>query len=281
MKFDVITANPPYQAPREVDQKSSGDTIWHVFVHDAITRLLEDGGYMAFLHPSGWRKPTSEDLDLTDLEHKQNTSDGTYRYIWEELTKYPIYALYLYNTKDGMTYFDAGTRFEWYLLQKSDAKTITKIKGDDGNFYQEDLTEWDFLPNNNYEFVKSLLHPKPYNILQGGKKYVLKETKTEEYCYPVVNSTTSELKLFYTNEVIKTVPKFIIGESGQDTAFYDKDGSYGMTPNCFGVIVDEKEAEILEKFLKSSDFEKLKKACAWSNFRLDWRLFTKIRITDR
>ena len=48
-----------------------------------------------------------------------------------------------------------------------------------------------------------------------------------------------------------------------------------MTESSMGIVVKNKsEAEKLKKVLESNEFQDILNACSWSNFRIDWRLFT-------
>jgi len=53
-KFDVVIGNPPYQG--RSGNKGAGNTLWDKFV-EVGNGLVSDGGSMAFIHPSLWRKP--------------------------------------------------------------------------------------------------------------------------------------------------------------------------------------------------------------------------------
>ena len=60
MDFDVVIANPPYQA----NTKSSGNTIWDKFVATSLD-LLKDGGFLHFINPPRWRQPKTVFLTFT------------------------------------------------------------------------------------------------------------------------------------------------------------------------------------------------------------------------
>ena len=56
--FDVILANPPYQAPKKgVYTGSAGNiTLWDKFVLCSL-EILSKNGYMGFITPANWRRP--------------------------------------------------------------------------------------------------------------------------------------------------------------------------------------------------------------------------------
>ena len=65
-EFDVIIGNPPYNPPK-TETGSSGNSIWPNFVVKSFY-MLSDKGYLVFIHPPGWRKPTDETFDPVKLE---------------------------------------------------------------------------------------------------------------------------------------------------------------------------------------------------------------------
>lgn len=71
----------------------------------------------------------------------------------------------------------------------------------------------------------------------------------------------------------------IIGETGVYNSLNDFDGKYGMTQDSFGIIIKSyNEGENILRAIKSEKFIKLlKNSCSWSNFRIDWRLFTYLK----
>lgn len=42
-------------------------------------------------------------------------------------------------------------------------------------------------------------------------------------------------------------------------------------------IDDLKEGEQIKKYIESEKFKKILKSCSWSNYSIDWRLFTYFR----
>ena len=60
--FDAVVGNPPYNASR----LNIGSAVWVKFVRKAI-RILSPDGYIAMIHPPGWRKPVSERPGAGDI----------------------------------------------------------------------------------------------------------------------------------------------------------------------------------------------------------------------
>ena len=100
-KFDIIIGNPPYQPAGD---KASGNTIWQYFVKTSFD-ILKDDGYITFIHPGGWRKP--------------NTPKGKFEGLFKLMAQ-DNHMLYLdiHDTKDGMSTFKCGTRYDWYVIKK-------------------------------------------------------------------------------------------------------------------------------------------------------------------
>jgi hypothetical protein len=71
------------------------------------------------------------------------------------------------------------------------------------------------------------------------------------------------------------IPKVIFGQSGVYNPVVDFSGMYGMTDNAMGIVITpEDDVGLLTRVLESDSFMDILKACSWSNYRIDWRLFT-------
>ena len=267
--FDVIMGNPPFSHDTK---KATGKTIWQEFVLKSINELAPKG-YLTFIHPSQWRKP----------ESKQSRFGGLF-----DLMVHENQLLYLemHNTKNGLSVFQSGTRYDWYILEKIRSTQKTDILDDKHKKISLDLKEWSFLPNNNHALIKKLLAKKNEDIVEvikDSKYYTLaKHTSTKKndiFKYPLIHSTPkSGVRYYYSNTKDRghfKVPKIIFGESGISEVIIDLEGKYGMTESSMGIVVKNKsEAEKLKKVLESNEFQDILNACSWSNFRIDWRLFT-------
>ena len=120
--FNAIIGNPPYNSPGKT---ATGNTIWQLFTNKAIDEWLVDEGYLAYVHPPGWRKP--------------NTSRGKFNGMYKKMCiDNQIIYLEMHNSKDGMKVFKKGTRYDFYLLQKTERKYDTEIKDIEYNKYKYD-----------------------------------------------------------------------------------------------------------------------------------------------
>ena len=274
-KFDAVIGNPPYQNNQvNVGKRGGGDLLWNKFVINSIN-IIKENGYLCFVHPAGWRKPESNKSKYKNL-FKLMTSENQIIY------------LEMHDTKDGIKTFGAGTRYDWYVLQKIKQYKNTIIKGDDGKLYDLDLNKWNFLPNYNFENVYKLIANDNevrcqiiYNRTNYGsdnKKWVRK-IKNEEYKYTLIHSTPKNgIRYMYSSKDDNGhfgIKKVIFGESGIYHSIIDIDGIYGMTQGTMGIEISNiDEGKKIKKYIESDEFKNILKSCSWSNFRIDWRLFT-------
>jgi hypothetical protein len=278
-KFDIIIGNPPFNDSQENEgKKGGGDSLWPKFVIKTI-ELLKKNKYLLFVHPSGWRKPESA--------HSKN--NGMFKLMaHDNQIKY----LEIHNTTDGNKVFNAGTRYDWYLLEKRKIYENTIIKDETGKDLNMNLSEWRFLPNHSYELVKSLLAKNTdetvdviYSRNQYGtdKSWVSKD-KINEFKYPLIHSTPlKDPRKFYTSTKTPVVKQFmpmfgvrkvIFGDSGINKVIVDFDGEYGMTQHAMGIIITSKEeGEQLAGVLEGEQFKQILSAMSHSNYQIDWRMF--------
>ena len=272
--FDIIMGNPPYNAS---GTKASGNTIWQLFVNNSI-KLLKSNGYICFVHPNGWRKP--------------NTEKGKFYGLFEKMTKENI-LLYLeiHDTKDGMKQFNCGTRYDWYILQKKKNENHkTKIIDQNNVSYEINLNKYNWLANCELDLIDKLIaneNEEKCQILQSMSAYEprkkwISKVKTEEFKYPVVHSTPKDGPRFVwsnTNENgFYGISKVIFGESGINKPIIDINGEYAMSQGAMAIIIENiKEGDKLSKFLSSSVFNKIIKACLWSSFRIEWGMFKDLK----
>ena len=269
-QFDIIIGNPPYNAP---GTKASGNTIWQLFVNNSI-KLLKNNGYICFVHPNGWRKP--------------NTEKGKFYGLFKKMTKEnTLLYLEIHDTKDGMKQFNCGTRYDWYILQKNKNENHkTKILDQNNILYEINLNKYNWLANCELKLIDKLIaneNEEKCKILQSmsayeARKKWISKTESKEFKYPVVHSTPKDKPRFVWSNIndngFYEVKKVIFGDSGINNPIIDIDGKYAMTQHAMGIIIDNiEEGEKLAKFLSSSLFSKIIKACLWSSFAIEWSMF--------
>ncbi len=269
MNFDVVVGNPPFQAPKDIgsgrNRKTLGSDIWSKFVEVSV-ELCKDRGYIALIHPPLWRKPG----------HR----------IWPLLTNYKIKYLSIHNQKDGQNTFDAATRYDWYVVQKSRPSGATTVRDELGGISQIVLNQWEFLPNYNYwEFDSILAAPGEevcevlYSRSYASYKKYMSETQSSKNKYPCVygmykDGTHKYLYSSLNSEGHFGIPKVIISCGRYPYPHIDMEGRYGMTENAFAIKVDSlSEAENIKKAIQTYRFKNIITCSKWGTFRIEWRMF--------
>ena len=282
--FDIILGNPPFNEGQDIEntgKRGSGNPIWIEFVEKSID-LLSPSGYLLFVHPPGWRKPTTES-SKTDGLFKKLAIDRQIEY------------LEIHDKTEGVKTFGVQTRYDWYLLENRPCYKKTVIKDDSGTLQKIDLRDWSFLPNSDYSLVKRIL-AKPNNskidIIYSRSQYATdsswtNETKSSKFQYPLIHSSPKgeEPRFYYSStmhpqirdELIEMFgkKKVIFGESGfHNNTILDNTGKYGMTQGAMGIpFSTKKEGLRIKMALESPEFERILKAMSFGNFRIDWRIF--------
>jgi hypothetical protein len=279
--FDAVIGNPPYNnSQNHVGKRGGGDLLWNKFVCHALgfqynKHWLKKNGYLLYVHPSGWRKP--------DSQHSKYK--GLFRFMTHQ--NQMLY-LEIHGTDDGLKSFGCGTRYDWYLLQHKTYNNPTTIVGQDKKQVKLNLSEWKFLPNYNFEIMKRLLSDE-YNVniiydsssYETRKQHVQKE-KTSIFQYPLIHTITKNNINYYYSSINNKghfgIPKVIFCDSGLNDIIIDYEGKYGLTQHSIGIkICSRQEGEQIKKFLLHENFKDLIKSCSWSNYQIDWRLFTYFR----
>jgi hypothetical protein len=273
--FDAVIGNPPYNnSQNNIGKKGGGDLLWNKFVEKSLIEWLVKNGYLLYVHPSGWRKPESDKSKYNGL-FKLMTKNNQMIY------------LEIHNTNDGLKIFNCGTRYDWYLIKRTKKTEDTIIISENYIEYKINLEEWLFLPNCNFDIINKLLSKKNeeccnviYNVsnYETRKKYV-SDVKTSEYKYELIHSTPkSGVRYMYSsrNDLGHFgISKIIFGESGIYNSIIDIDGIYGMTQGAIGINIKNYNEYInIKEFIENKKFKKILESCSWSNFRIDWRLFT-------
>ena len=296
-RIDRVIGNPPFQDKQEADGKrGGGDSLYMDFVKLSIN-ILENKGYLVFVHPPSWRKPEYNE------GRKRSKNSGMFKLMAHDNQ---IEYLEIHGTQDGMRVFKAGTRYDFYILKKIEAHGHTTVKDINGETVEVYLRDFEFLPNFNIKNVLKLFPKrsdsqcelgifdiKNHNYSNdacilyerssyGSDKGWVSATESAEYKYPLIHSTNKDgVRYFYSNTKDKGmfgISKVIFGESGINDPVIDIDGKFGMTQGAMALIVkNKKDAESLITFLKSNYFKNIITACSWGGFRIDWRLFTYFR----
>ena len=276
MKFDVVVMNPPYQAAPKSDKnkgQATGNTIWNKFVENALVSWLKEDGLLCAVHPSGWRKP----------ESPRSKYSGLFNLMAQ---KYHMKYLEIHDAKDGMDTFNAATRYDWYVVDKSSPGGLTKVVGQDGKSSDLDLKTRPWLENCEFGEVSDILG-SGCNVIYSRSAYASDKSwtspeETGEFRHPLIHSTTkSGVRYYYSSLNDKGhfgIPKVIFGDSGINDVVIDLEGKYGITEHAMALPVrDSADAIQAKEFLMSEKFQNILSSCRWSNFQIDWRLFTHFK----
>lgn len=266
--FDLVVGNPPYQnSQNNTGKRGGGDLLWNKFVSRCVKDFVKPQGYMCFIHPSGWRKP----------ESAKSKYKGLFRLLTRESQ---MIHLDIHGSKDGLRVFNCGTRYDWYVIQKTKPNTNTKtsIRDELGNVTTLNLTEWNFLPNHSFDIIRSLLrqgNEEKCLVIYNSTNYETRKNWTSskhsaEYKYTLIHSTPkSGTRYYYSSRNDKGhfgIPKVIFGETGIYNAIIDMEGKYGMTQHAMAIQIEtQEEGENLKKVLEGDKFKDLLDACSWSN----------------
>lgn len=275
-KFDVVVGNPPYQAQQKATGKrGGGDAVWDKFVIKAFDLLIPHG-ILALITPSAWRKPQSDHANSLEVSKLLQTKQ--------------IHYLNINDTKEGMRVFGAGTRFDMYVAENCTPYTTTTIIDQNNVTTTIDLTTLPFIPNFDIDITRKVLvtpGEEPCPIIFSTSDYETRRDYVEEikdaiFKYTLVHSTPKEgTRYMYSSRNDKGhfgISKVIFGESGIDDVIIDMKGQYGMTQHAMAIKVTSlTEAQNIKKALMNPKFKTFLAANSWSNFGIDWRLFTYLR----
>ena len=276
-RFHAVIGNPPYNNNQiHAGKRGGGNPLWQNFTEIALNDWLSArGGYLLFVHPSGWRKPPSPQskyVGLFDLMTKQNQ----------------MLYLEIHGLADGKTTFNCGTRYDWYLVERKTPYVTTKIKDEQGIVQEINMKNWEFLPNYGFNKVKPLLALNSnkcdilYNFEYESRKKHVSIEKTKKYKYPLIHSTPkSGVRYMYSSKHKLghfKIPKVIFGDAGINSlAIVDPIGKYGLTQHAIAIIDDVENLQNIKKAIESAKFSDIIKSCMFSNYQIDWRLFTYLR----
>jgi hypothetical protein len=259
LKFQVVMGNPPYNSP---GLKSNGNVLYPRFVRKAL-KLLKDDGYLCMIHPPGWRKPVTSRSPYLGMFHTLSCDCQ-------------MMFLEMHHAQDGLKYLNAGTRYDMYVLQKTPCNSETLVIDMEGAEWHLDLREWPWLPNCAFPMIKGMLattndHTK---VLRGVDVKECSLVECEGFPHPVIQGIdTRGTRISYSARRNNTnVPKMVIGHSGSGF-LSDSEGLYSLGSHVFAIPITSQDCGKLVEFIKSPIFKELRRACAWSTFRLEWALF--------
>lgn len=267
-QFDIVIGNPPYNDDSGAQGK--GHTLWNLFVEKALNYWLKPGGYLVYVHPSGWRNVEGVCGEL--LKSK--------RFLYLEI----------HNEKDGQKIFRCNTRYDWYVLKnESNKHRKTKIRGEDGKIYKVDMEGKPFIPNFKINQILKMVTKKEkeqFEILYsrsayGANKDWVQRKKTNKFKYPVVYSINRKNQpTFFYSDTNKNgffgIPKVIFA-SGATGFMIDEKGRYGCTNFAKGMVVPKSQLKSLYLYLFTPSFKTLENALSISFREINYKALSLLK----
>jgi hypothetical protein len=272
-EFDIIMGNPPYNPPK-TETGSSGNSIWQNFVIKSHS-MLNDKGYLVFVHPPGWKKPSDE------IFKPEKFADGDYMgqirqgQVWQVLNDSGTFKFIYTNDQKskavGEEYINHFPAVDYYVYQKGGNKsgcdtknvflgTIQTSKGVRLNYNLK------YLPNLITKQTQDILHKitskegdKPeFSRFRNSKGFSVDSSKGK-YKYIYTYNKKSEPKYQYSNilgdnniNLDKVIMNFDGGIDCYTVQYVKKEdliGSYEMT--MYSKVDSNKEGKRLEAFFKT------------------------------
>jgi len=163
--FDVIMGNPPYNPPK-TGTGSSGNVIWPNFVVKSNS-MLKDKGYLLFVHPPGWKKPTDDDFKEEKFTNGDYTGQIRQGQVWNILKEDGIFKFIYTNDQRSKTmgkevFIPHFPAVDYYVYQKDGNKTPCAAK----NIFLGEITEEKSVRlNYNLNYLPNLITKQTMDIL--------------------------------------------------------------------------------------------------------------------
>jgi hypothetical protein len=162
--FDIIMGNPPYNPPKGESGKSSGNSIWQNFVMKSFY-MLSEKGYLVFVHPPGWKKPTldiyREYLLLQTNDYTKQIRQGQ---VWQVLKNYGAFN-YIYSNDQKskhVEYINYFPAVDYYVYQKNGDKSYCNTKSIfNGKIYESTNVKLNY----DLDYLPMLITNETQNIL--------------------------------------------------------------------------------------------------------------------
>ena len=247
--FDAVIGNPPYND--NSSNKGAGHKIWDKFMLFSITKWLNLNGYLLYVHPPLWRQPKNK--------------------LYELVKKCNLMYLEIHNEKDGNCIFKCSTRYDWYLLQKSDYLNETIIIDENNKKNKINLNEWDFIPNGYFIDIKNLINSKDKHLIiadrsnYGADKKWVSKNKDDEYKYPVIYSLykNGDVQYRYSNINNKghfNIPKIIFTPNLGLNNIIDEKGEFGLTQWVVAICDNSNNLKQIKKIFSNNKFKNILKS---------------------
>jgi len=271
MKFDNIIGNPPYK--KATQNNGAGHGLWNLFVDKAID-LLKDDGWMAMVHPAGWRN-----------------IEGSFDEIKQKIWQYDIHYLEIHNISDGLKTFRAATRYDVYIMQKSSTVDLkTRIIDETGQQVDINIKDIPFIPNFMINEILGMLcgpNDEPTSLIgnrsmYGTDKSNMSAAKDKNFKYPCVKyipkGDNDDINLLYSNTKKEMfVPKVMFGIGSQvGKITVDHDGKYGMCQFVFGLVDAPENLDKIRKCLDSANMQQIMQAVQFTTQAYNYKFLARL-----
>jgi hypothetical protein len=287
-KFNVIMGNPPFN--ENLSENPTGhaqDTgLWETFVEESLKKVKVNG-ILAFLHPARWRQP----------DHKLHNLMFSKQFIF----------LAIFSKQKGKQYFNAITRFDYYILKNENSIVSTPTKFEDNTYAEININQkTPFISNYGYDIWEKIIKKNinHLEVLGGGStiKYTKNDHASNNTCpinkpFMNVNTTAKTSRIpkgakytktrknsnsqeIYVDVVcssnehkLRKTSKVIFSKNEVIYSFYDE-GNYGLTSNAFCILVNNKDdGLVIVKFLNSNLIKYLIASVKFGNFSTAKNIF--------
>jgi hypothetical protein len=167
---------------------------------------------------------------------------------------------------------------------------LTKVKFEDGDIKNIDITTMDFIPNHSYDkLVKLIAKPGEQKVemisnsaYHTQRDYVNK-TKTKEFKYPLISRVRVGLDFDeYWSSTNQNghfdIPKLVFSLEGAATGVYlDIDGTYGLTQFSWAIVDDVENLTQMKKVFDSSVFRELMTATTLKGDVFNYKIIATFR----
>lgn len=272
MEFDVVLGNPPYQI--KVGENNT-EPIWNKFVFKSFELVKEDG-YVALIHPSGWRNISGRFKDVQNLIKLNKT-----------------HYLSIHNEKDGKDIFGAETRFDYHITQKKSATNYeTVIRFQDNKVSKLNITNMEFIPNGGIDDINFLVAKEGeerVNLLHDESSYAhrkvhMSKEQIGEYIYPCIYTVNylSTPKLWYSSVNNKGhfgVPKIVWsnGRISSVGSFIDENGDYGIMEYGYAIVDTVENLPLIKSAIDSAKFKNLMELCAVGQLTINHKVIATFK----
>jgi hypothetical protein len=144
-----------------------------------------------------------------------------------------------------------------------------------------------FIPNFDFDTFEKIISNTDlceviYSYTYDPRNSFISKDRNEIFKHVLIHSTPkSGTRYVYSSRNDRGhfgIPKIIFGESGINDVIIDVNGDYGMTQGAIGIKINSiEEGNSIKNALLSDKFSKFTESVMWSNFRVDWRIFTNLK----